>query len=514
MTDFKGTDRIRKVQRAIANGIRHVRSWRLKGMTAVQPSPSTFTSFLRQYRAPINVTVAAALAVVIVAIGGYQYVESHSMTYYRVVLNGQPVGYISKQEKVIELLNNKAKELKQAHTPILSELNENQVAYEYEKAYKAKIDDEATLRNVESHLLTHTIGVKLIVGGKPIGVVRDQKTADNLLQRIKEKYVPGGVTAQRPPQAVALSSKVAAKSVTPKRLVSSVNFVEKVETEPLVWDGKLDDPEKLYAKLVTGNTAPIKYTVKDGDCLGCIANELNVSPETIYDKNPWIEDDKIKAGDVLDLTELKPMLNVQSVEQVTQTETIEAPIEYHKSDSMRAGQSKVVSPGADGQREVTYRLLKKSGSTIEEEIIAQKVLQAARPTIILKGTKVILGEGTGKFSWPVTGHLITSYMGERWGRLHKGIDMIGSSNIKAADNGVVIFAGYKSGGLGNAVIIDHKNGFRTVYGHMKKVLVKSGEVVQKGDSIGVMGSTGHSTGTHLHFEVYLNSKLKNPTGYL
>ena len=98
--------------------------------------------------------------------------------------------------------------------------------------------------------------------------------------------------------------------------------------------------------------------------------------------------------------------------------------------------------------------------------------------------------------------------------MHNGIDMIGGSNIKAADEGVVEFAGYKSGGLGNAVIINHNNGFKTVYGHMKSVKVKKGQIVEKGDVIGIMGSTGRSTGTHLHFEVHLNGKLKNPTSYL
>ena len=77
----------------------------------------------------------------------------------------------------------------------------------------------------------------------------------------------------------------------------------------------------------------------------------------------------------------------------------------------------------------------------------------------------------------------------------------------AADEGVVEFAGYKSGGLGNAVIINHNNGFKTTYGHMKSVKVKKGQIVEKGDVIGIMGSTGHSTGTHFHFEVYLNGRL-------
>jgi len=302
----------------------------------------------------------------------------------------------------------------------------------------------------------------------------------------------------------------------PKRVVTAVSFAEKVETVEDVIDAKqLSDPEELFKTLTEGEPIPRTYTVKKGDCIGCIAAKLNISEELIYTNNKWIKNDFINIGDVLDLSqEEPPILNVNSEEEVTEIEVIEPPIEYQKSDSMKLGQQKVLKEGKEGSQQVTYKLLKRNGALIEEEQIARQVLIEPIPTVILKGTKVIRGVGSGKFIWPVSGARITSYMGKRWGRSHNGIDMIGKSNIMAADEGVVEFAGYKSGGLGNAVIIDHGNGFKTTYGHMKSVKVKKGQVVEKGDSIGVMGSTGRSTGTHLHFEVHLNGKLKNPTSYL
>jgi murein DD-endopeptidase MepM/ murein hydrolase activator NlpD len=105
---------------------------------------------------------------------------------------------------------------------------------------------------------------------------------------------------------------------------------------------------------------------------------------------------------------------------------------------------------------------------------------------------------------------VTSCFGERWGRLHAGVDLAASSGtpIRAAGTGVVVAAGMADG-YGNAVLIDHGNGYLTHYGHMSAITVTVGQHVQAGDQIGNEGSTGHSTGPHLHFEVHKGT-YKNP----
>ncbi|MNZ94643.1 Murein hydrolase activator NlpD precursor [compost metagenome] len=109
---------------------------------------------------------------------------------------------------------------------------------------------------------------------------------------------------------------------------------------------------------------------------------------------------------------------------------------------------------------------------------------------------------------------MSSSYGQRWGRTHKGIDLVSSNrSILASDDGVVTFAGTKSG-YGNCIIIDHKNGYQTLYGHLSKISVKKGEIIEKGSKIGVMGSTGRSTGTHLHFEIHKDGSIQNPMKYL
>ncbi len=111
------------------------------------------------------------------------------------------------------------------------------------------------------------------------------------------------------------------------------------------------------------------------------------------------------------------------------------------------------------------------------------------------------GETNIGFSWPTKG-ILTSRFGRRWGRMHKGIDIAGpiGTPINAAADGTVVVAGYKSG-YGNLVEIRHVDGTITRYGHNSELSVSSGQSVRQGQQVARMGSTGHSTGSHLHFEI-------------
>jgi murein DD-endopeptidase MepM/ murein hydrolase activator NlpD len=120
------------------------------------------------------------------------------------------------------------------------------------------------------------------------------------------------------------------------------------------------------------------------------------------------------------------------------------------------------------------------------------------------------------YIWPTKG-AVTSGYGWRWGRMHKGVDIAApiGTPIMAAANGVVVKAGWNSGGYGNLVDIQHTDGTVTRYGHNKRILVHAGETVEQGQQISEMGSTGFSTGPHLHFEVHpLGKKAVNPIAYL
>ncbi len=139
--------------------------------------------------------------------------------------------------------------------------------------------------------------------------------------------------------------------------------------------------------------------------------------------------------------------------------------------------------------------------------------------VVSKGSIVISSSDHDKkidntFKEPALG-VLTSPFGERWGRVHEGIDIGGEhgSDVLAAKSGIVLLSQWVDG-YGNYIKIDHGNGLVTAYGHCDELLVDCGDVVAKGQTIATMGNTGNSTGTHLHFEVLLHGEPQNPLDYV
>jgi murein DD-endopeptidase MepM/ murein hydrolase activator NlpD len=121
--------------------------------------------------------------------------------------------------------------------------------------------------------------------------------------------------------------------------------------------------------------------------------------------------------------------------------------------------------------------------------------------------------GTGSFVWPTTYTYLSGY---DYSSIHHGIDIAGAIDnpVYASDAGVVVYAGWNNSGYGNLIILDHDNGWQTVYGHLDQVLVNCGQSVGKGDEIGLLGTTGNSSGPHLHFEIRKDGGYVNPWNYV
>lgn len=146
--------------------------------------------------------------------------------------------------------------------------------------------------------------------------------------------------------------------------------------------------------------------------------------------------------------------------------------------------------------------------------IERLITERAAPAASIAGPRPAATSGSG-LSWPSCGS-VTSEYGRRWGRLHAGLDIDDNrgSSISAAASGTVISAGWHSGGYGNLTLIDHGGGIVTAYAHQASIAVSRGQSVSRGQFIGVIGTTGSSTGTHLHFEVRVSGSAHNPRGYL
>ncbi len=154
-----------------------------------------------------------------------------------------------------------------------------------------------------------------------------------------------------------------------------------------------------------------------------------------------------------------------------------------------------------------------------EEVDALAAQSASFAAAIRDAQAGVGSTGTGTpsasgFIWPVNGTVVSGY-GMRWGRLHEGIDITASTGtpIWAAAAGTVIHAGWL-GGYGNLVVVDHGNGLATAYAHASAILVAVGQQVAQGETISLVGSTGNSSGPHLHFEVRVNGIAVDPLLYL
>lgn len=270
-----------------------------------------------------------------------------------------------------------------------------------------------------------------------------------MLEKVQAQYASASAakSSKGGLQVKALSFGGDTVTVESKEL-KKVEIVENVATANIdISPDRITAEDELFKRLTKGTNKPTKYTVQEGDCVGCIASKFDISRQVIYQNNPWIEDDIIKVGDVLDLTVIQPAVTVQTEEELKETEKVEPPVTVQKNEEMRAGESKVITEGKPGKKLVTYKLVKQNGYLMSEEIVNEEVIEAAIPSIIVKGTKVIRGEGSGKFSWPVSNAKISSSFGKRWGRQHKGLDILGSKTIKASDEAVVEFAGQKKAGM-------------------------------------------------------------------
>lgn len=462
----------------------------------------------------VKAGAAAAVLTTGLLLAGYQYAQAHTVTYYHVMLHDEEIGTIDSEEQLQELYKRKEQEYAEKYPQADMVVNTKGITTVEAKKYKAKIDTEATLSKLNERLTGYSRGVELKVDGKTIAIVKDQATANAILEQVKGKYIPGTSSNNAASKIKLVSSNPNAAKKQNGVEVESAEIIEDVTQVPVKTDpNKVLSAEEAVQRIVEGSEAAITYIVREGDTISSIAKRYGVTQKELFARNPGVQEKTMQIGTELNVKALKPALTVKTVELVSEEIVTEPEVIIQKNADMQAGQSKVVAEGQSGLKIMDYRLTKENGEVIAEEWLGHEVIKASSPRIIMKGTKIV-GEGSGQFAWPVSGARMTSSYGERWGRTHKGIDLVSSNrNILAADEGVISFAGVKSG-YGNVIIINHNNGYETLYGHLSKISVKKGEIVEKGAKIGVMGSTGRSTGTHLHFEIHKNGSVQNPMKYL
>ncbi|MDD4564960.1 MAG: peptidoglycan DD-metalloendopeptidase family protein [Eubacteriales bacterium] len=325
------------------------------------------------------------------------------------------------------------------------------------------------------------------------------------------------VAASTEDKANSILNGVKDKYLSPDSEVISAGFKEDVIiTQAAVNIADLLKPEDAVNLILTGTKEPRVYTVESGDTVWDIANVNGISPTELQEANPGFDPNKLKIGQQLNLYQTKPYVTVLTKEMAVATEKIDFNIVYESTSVLYKGEIKVKTAGVYGVREIKSEILKENGVLVSSTEVESVVTEEPKAQVALKGTKSISTfTGSGTLSSPMGRIEISSAYGSRGGSRHTGVDLRNPKGtpIKAADDGVVTFAGY-SGSYGNIVKLSHGNGLETWYAHCNTMGVSVGQVVNKGDTIATVGITGRATGYHLHFEVRKNGAPQNPMNYL
>ncbi|MCD7730807.1 MAG: peptidoglycan DD-metalloendopeptidase family protein [Oscillospiraceae bacterium] len=311
--------------------------------------------------------------------------------------------------------------------------------------------------------------------------------------------------------------------------VVSVGFDKSVEYsyEQYVYPSQIMSEDEIIDKLSSIVSEPVYYEVQDGDNPWNIATHNDMTVDELNDcvityDGEMIDDitEYCPIGATIQLSAEVPFLQTLVTKSVTYTDEIDYDVVKTEDPDMYKGDSVVDVEGVPGTAEYTALITYKNGvaiskDIIDENIITMPVTQEMRVGTRETTTEVSTGSGgSGTYFWPVDGGYISAYQGD--GRGHKGIDIAApyGTPIYAAESGTVTRATNKHDGYGNSVMISHNDGNETMYAHMSSIAISYGDYVVRGQLIGYVGSTGDSTGNHLHFEVRSGGYYIDPTTYV
>lgn len=343
----------------------------------------------------------------------------------------------------------------------------------------------------------------IIIDGELIGVTTNSEALTQTLESIKAPFQD------------------------PENPNLSVEFVRDVQLQPgIYYTSSLTDAQPIIETLTGQVSGRQTYIVVKGDSPSGIAKKIGLPLKDLYALNPHIDPSvtnkvKMGVGDELLISNAVDYLQVKTVERVTRQLSIEHQVVKTNSQELEWGRQKVVAEGADGLEERVVDVTRIGGIVTNEEIISSVVLQEPVTEEVIIGVKLANGgiagdASTGNMIWPVPN---SRSMSRGWSSGHRALDIRAprGTPIVAADNGIVQFGGRGSGSYwsyGNYVQIQHSNGIITLYAHMNAVAVGSGQYVNKGQVIGYVGSTGRSTGNHLHFETIVGGSRVDPFRYV
>lgn len=314
---------------------------------------------------------------------------------------------------------------------------------------------------------------------------------------------------------------------------SRIDFVEDIVIKKGMFSSDMIKDEAAFrAMFETDSNNPAYYICKEGDYMSTVASKFNMTTAQLQALNPDVKETAIYDGLKLNIAAPDIYLRVKTVKTEVYTEPMDFAVKRENDSSMYVGKTKVKTQGVKGEKEVTAEATYIDGKLVGKQVVSSRVLKKPVHKVIAVGTKkksyssgggYVSGnfsQGSGSSSGSLTNPLAGSYVSCGWYGYsgHRAVDLCirgGTLNapVRTADGGKVIYSGW-SGGYGNLIKIQHSGGMVTAYAHLNSRFVQVGDKVSKGQTIGRAGSTGNSTGPHLHFEVIINGNRVNPMNYL
>ncbi len=314
------------------------------------------------------------------------------------------------------------------------------------------------------------------------------------------------------------------------KTIESIYFEEKITIKESYLPVDADiitNKSDLTKYLLFGTLEPqAEYIVKEGDTIETVAYENKLSNEELLIANPELTsvNSLLSPGQKLSVGLIAPLFTVVELSEVIEVVDTAYDTVIEKNNAMYIGQSRVKQEGVKGKSRVTEKVTYKNGEIKSLQVTATTEISTPISKIVVQGTlpnynfnNVPPAASSTDWGWPtISPYVITSTFGYRWGTFHGGIDISGSgfgSPVYSSTEGTVIrtfngcadigYYGSSCGGsYGNYVEVQTSTGLIIYYAHMKNTIrVSVGQQVAKGTLIGHMGSSGSSTGTHLHFEI-------------
>ncbi|WP_078378461.1 peptidoglycan DD-metalloendopeptidase family protein [Sutcliffiella halmapala] len=435
-------------------------------------------------------------------------------TIYHVYLNGERVGAIDDKDALDKAIAAKVEAVQKDFKDLELSVG-NELSVLPEKVFRPSSQNKDTIDKVVDNLEVKASASVITINGEALVLLKNEEDAEKVIKQLTLEFV-SETQLKEFEQRKQMDNEPEAIKVDQSRILD-VKLKEKVSySEKNVNPEEVISVKEAVSLLKKGVKSTKKYTVAEGDVLGGIAEAYDLTSTELLSLNPDLEEASLlKIGTTLNVTALKPFVHVIVEEESSRNEEVPFAQEVEEDRDLPKGETKIKQQGVNGEKNIQSIVTKENGVTVKTEVTHEEVVKEPVAHIVVKGTKVIASRGSGSLAWPAVGGYVSSKMGHRWGKMHKGIDIARPSDrtIKAADNGEIEFAGW-DGGYGNKIIINHQNGMKTTYAHLASIDVSVGQTVARGSKIGVMGTTGQSTGIHLHFEVYQNGQLKDPMQYL